>query len=364
MPQETERRARDAAKRNGRSIDRGRFETPPSRGVFYPYPGPAGAVGIADDRLTRGIRRTEIRFPSPLPSGIPANDTVSAVLFDPADPRAAVPIVFLHGFGPSRLRAWETFARALARHGFPTLLVCLPFVCERAPNGGRAGLPYTSTSAPVALPAYEQAVADVRAALTWLLAELGSRRPAVSPRPTILGISMGALIAVISAALEERFDAVIPILGGGDLDIIVFRGTYRTNVQRELDRAGIRIENRRRARTLYQEYLQRVREADHPLDVEAEFHFFLFDPLTFASRLRRTPVLMVNGRLDPIIPRAAVRQLWLELGQPEVSWFWGTHWAGGPWRPFVTRRIARFLKCLPDPAVRSPSPGYAEIWIP
>jgi len=363
MSRETDRNGTDPAPA-GPEIDRSRFETPRDHDAFYRCPALPGPVVTTADREARGVRRTEIRFPSPLPSGVPANDTVRATLFDPPDPDAATAVVFLNGFGPTTLGAWEPFARTLARRGFPALVVCLPFVCERGSDGARGGLPYTSTSAVVALPAYEQAVADARRALDWLLAELAERRPGVRTRPVALGISMGALIAVIAAALEGRFEALIPILGGADLDIIVFRGAYRTNIQRELDAAGILIENRRRARRFYEEYLHRVREADHPLDVDAEFHFFLFDPLTFASHLRRTPALMINGRFDPIIPRAAARQLWLELGRPEISWIWGTHWAGGPWKPFVTGRIARFLEALPDPAVRTPRPGHAEVWIP
>jgi hypothetical protein len=154
------------------------------------------------------------------------------------------------------------------------------------------------------------------------------------------------------------------MLGGGDLDIIVFKGAYRTPVERELKDAHIQLENRRNARRIYQSYLEEVRKASHPLDVTPAFHFFLFDPLTFASHLRTRPALMLNARYDPLIPRAAARQLWLELGKPPLSWFWGTHWTGGPWKPYTLSLVTRFLRGLSEARERTPADSYAEEWVP
>lgn len=254
----------------------------------------------------------------------------------------------------------------LASSGFPTLLVALPFLCERVPTGQPRGYAYMSTEGEVALPAYEQAVSDIRAALDWLLTRpecTRDRRPEL-PGPAVVGVSFGALVAVIAAALEPRFESLVTILAGGDLDIIVFRGAYHTTVPGELRQAEIKLEARRRARDIYEDYIKEVRRAPHPLAVQAAFHFYLFDPLTFASHLRNRPALMINGRFDPIIPRLAVEQLWLELGKPEISWLWGTHWAGGPWKPFVVRRIARFLKGLGPHEFRRPADSWARPWTP
>jgi hypothetical protein len=177
-------------------------------------------------------------------------------------------------------------------------------------------------------------------------------------------VSLGALISVIAAGIEDRFGGLVSMLGGGDLDIIVFKGAYRTPVERELRDAHIELENRRNARRMYQAYLEEVRSAAHPLDVKPALHFFLFDPLTFASHLRTRPALMLNARYDPLIPRAAARQLWLELGKPPLSWFWGTHWTGGPWKPYTLLRVLRFLRGLGEARERMPADAYAEEWVP
>ncbi len=347
-----------------RAVDRERFQTHLSRDRFYPYPGPPARYETTEETRPGGVRVTRVRYASPLPSGLAANDTVTARLFTSDAPSSGRPVVFLHGFGPSLLWQWRARAADVARLGHPTLLVSLPYLCDRRMPGFRRGLPYTSTDAALALPAYEQAVADTRAALDWLLTERARWQGSngeEAPRATILGVSLGALVAVIAAAIEPRFEAAVLLLGGGDLDTIVFQGGCRTLVQRELDRAGVRLENRRRAHRMYGEYLEAVRRAPHPLDVSPSFHYYLFDPLTFAWHLRERPILMVNARIDPIIPRHATEQLWNELGRPEIRWFWGTHWTGGPWRPFVLRRIARFLSGLAPGAPRTPADSAAAL---
>jgi pimeloyl-ACP methyl ester carboxylesterase len=289
---------------------------------------------------------TELRFRSVLPSGLEPNDTVIARLFQTAGADWGQPVVLLHGLAFGRLSRWDSFAAALARHGFPVLLVGLPFACERSPRGRAPGSAYTSLSPQSALPAYEQAVADVRAALDWLLSVRPAEPLADKPpcSPALVGVSLGAFIGVIAAALEPRFGGVVTLLGGADLDTVVFGGTYGARIRRQMARAGITPEHRKLARKTYMDYLEDVRRAHHPLDVPAPFRFFLFDPMTFARRLRAKPVLQLNALLDPVVPARAARRLWLELGRPEMCWMWGTHWVGGPWRPFVTRRIARFLR--------------------
>lgn len=351
---------------SGNEAERARFERHRERSEFYPYPGPVANPTVNADRRRGQLRVMDVTFPSPLPCGRRECDVVWARLFMTGDATDAAPVVFLHGLGARRLSFWDSQAAGLAARGFPTLLVCLPHLCERTPPGERQGYAYMSTHARLALPAYEQAVADTRAALDWLLTDspCASGGHDGSGRASIVGVSLGALVSVITAALEPRFASVVPMLGGGDLDLVVFRGSYRTPVRRELRDARIRLENRRNARRIYEAYLDEVRRAGSPLDVRPDFHFFLFDPLTFASTLRARPVLMVNGILDPVMPRAAALQLWRELGRPEICWFWGTHWTGGPWKPFVMWRVARFLSSVRKGDSRVPADGHAASWLP
>jgi len=346
-------------------VDGARFRRHLDHTAHYPYPGPPQEYEIFPPKWRGRLRMTEVRFASLHPSGHPENDTVRARFFRRAGPSPGQPLVFLHGFGPRWLWCWESFATSLAARGFPTMLVCLPFLCERAITGVHRGAAYSSADAAISLPAYEQAASDTRAALDWLLLE-EAKRPADAgrPGPALLGISLGALVAVITASLEPRVESVVSVLGGADLDAIVFKGILRTVVQEQLDRARVEPRHRREARRIYGEYLREVRRAPHPLDVPAPYHYFLLDPLTFASHLKTWPVLMINARFDPIMPRLATEQLWLELGKPPLRWLWGTHWPGGPWKPYVMRTITQFLRGLPPGATRTPADSEASPELP
>lgn len=334
------------------------------RTSFYPHPGAPQTVDVSEPRHCRQLRIAEATFTSTLPSGDARNDKVRARLLWPASGCHGQLVVFLNGLGLSRLSGWDSLAGSLARRGFRVVLLGLPFTCERTPDWMRPGSPYMSTDGDVSLPAYEQAVADVRGVLDWALEERPFGCEKETPPPAVLGVSLGALVAVIAAALEPRFGALVSVLGGADLDIIVFRGAYRTTVPAELRRRGIGIESRRLARRRYQSYLERVREASHPLDVPPDYHFFLFDPLTFANHLRERPALLINALYDPIIPREATLQLWRELGSPELLWLTGTHWPGGPWKPLVSRAAARFLRGAATSRRRVPEPSAATAWMP
>ncbi|MBN2566210.1 MAG: hypothetical protein JXB46_10920, partial [Candidatus Eisenbacteria bacterium] len=222
----------------------------------------------------------------------------------------------------------------------------LPFLFERRPHEYARGHPYLSIDAPSSLRAYEQAVAETRAWAEWLLAR--TDRPSVGS-PALVGVSLGAFIAVITCAMDPRIRRLVTVFGGGDLDTVVSRGIYGLRVTRELKRRGITSEDRRRARAEYDAYLRRVRQAVHPLEVEPAFQYFLFDPLTYAHQLRHTPTLMINAALDPIVPRLSALRLRAALDGAESCLLWGTHWTGGPWRFYVARRIDRFLS-TPDEA--------------
>jgi len=324
------------------------------RETFYPFP---------DDRVTyrtaesdyRGLARTDLSFHTLLPSGHDRVDEVRAVHLVDSRVRAVRSILLLHGLGPLRPDTCLPMAASFATCGFPTLVVELPHTGARRGSGERSGAMYGSLDATRALPAYEQAVVDVRTARRWLVARDAAGTAGGAGDPVIAGISLGALIAVIAAALEPGFGCLVPILGGADLDALVFDGIHGFAMRRRLARAGISPADRRLARERYAAYLDAVRAADHPLDVRAAYHYFLFDPLTFAPHLRTRPALLINARFDPVIPASAARQLWFELGTPERRLLWGTHWVGAPWRSLITRHVVEFLHSPRSTGSRRPA---------
>jgi pimeloyl-ACP methyl ester carboxylesterase len=311
---------------------------------FYPYPGPPRHVRTTSPVRKRGTEMLGLSFESPLASGTPQNDVANARFFRRPGHDQGCPIVLLPGLFGERLSFWDPTAISLARRGFPTLLVGLPFLFERRPPGASRVSHYVSIDPSISLPTYEQAVADTRASLDWLIgwSEDNNRHARSSP-PAVVGVSIGAFVSIITCAMEPRFRRLVAIFAGGDLDRIISEGSYGERVFGELRRYGITDKDRQRARLEYERYLDEVKKAHHPLDVKPTFHYFLFDPLTYAHHLRQLPILMFEAAVDPIVPHAATDRLWEALGKPEMCRLWGTHYIGGVWRPYVARRIARFL---------------------
>jgi hypothetical protein len=70
--------------------------------------------------------------------------------------------------------------------------------------------------------------------------------------------------------------------------------------------------------------------------------------MTFAHRLRRRPVLMINAHWDQAIPREATIDFWKEAGKPTISWLPATHPTIWLWYPLIRGKIIRFLKSAFD----------------
>jgi hypothetical protein len=50
------------------------------------------------------------------------------------------------------------------------------------------------------------------------------------------------------------------------------------------------------------------------------------DPITCAANLRDRKVLMIAASRDEVMPPAAARALWHELGKPKIVWYDTTHY--------------------------------------
>lgn len=102
-------------------------------------------------------------------------------------------------------------------------------------------------------------------------------------------------------------------------------------------------EEYRRIQSRYAQYVEQV--ANKGIEnVTPPEKGFLNDPMTFASYLRKRPLLMINALWDEIIPREAALDFWQACGKPAISWFPATHATIWLWYPFISRKVSRFLK--------------------
>lgn len=120
-----------------------------------------------------------------------------------------------------------------------------------------------------------------------------------SSRLGLFGVSLGAMDAVMLAAIDRRVDALVVAMAGGDLPYLMLNTRYR-RVVRTVDELA--------------ELSGMSREAlSARLDAEIDT-----DPLVLARYVDAERVLMIMTRTDAIIPFEAQQRLRESLGSPEA----------------------------------------------
>ncbi len=230
-----------------------------------------------------------LRFPSPIASNDPHNDTVHADYFRPKGPGRKPAVVVLHILGADFALSRYLAAR-LADRGVAALFVQLPFYGDRrGPDKERR---FLSVDIERSMLAMRQGICDVRRASAWL-----AGREEVDPdRLGVAGISLGGIIASVAAAVDPAIHDCTPILAGGGLAEILWQ-----------------MPEGARYRDLW------IASGKTKADLEKLTN--PYDPLTYADRLVGKRVFMVAGNVDEVIPPSSARALWERAGQPAIRWY-------------------------------------------
>jgi hypothetical protein len=136
---------------------------------------------------------------------------------------------------------------------------------------------------------------DYRRVLDWVARQAAHDSRAIG----LFGISFGAVDAVMLAAVDERVDALVAAMAGGDLSYLFMNTNYR-RVSRAVDdllaESGL-------TRDAFQ------RRLDDRIST---------DPLALAPYVDAERVLMILTRNDMIVPFEAQQALRLSIGAPET----------------------------------------------
>jgi pimeloyl-ACP methyl ester carboxylesterase len=234
------------------------------------------------------------RFPTPLPCEFAENNVVHGRLYRCADAWQERPvIILLHGGGdfPGHQFAFHLFTRRCNRAGFNAVTLELPYHFQRRPRGhGRLSIlgqytPLISRDYLQMAKTYAQAVAEIRSLSGWLLAE-------GCPAVALVGVSLGAYLAGLTACCDARLTSVVMIMSAA----------RQSNFSSQMEQvAG------RRAREL----TLRRRAAFEELDRT---------PLNLTSArpaISKENVLLIEGRHDLIVSSGPI-ELWQSWGQPEI----------------------------------------------
>jgi pimeloyl-ACP methyl ester carboxylesterase len=239
---------------------------------------PLSPVLVQADLEVRDRGRFDLRRVT-LPSNVEAGASIEFDYYD-VDSEGRTPVVVLLPIFTGQLSIPRYFARYFANQGWAAITV------ERERD------PLVEMLDPEA--AIRANLADYRRVLDWV----EQQDDLDSARIGLFGISLGAMDAVMLTALDDRVDALVAAMAGGDLASVMMSTSYRRIVRRlhgTLTDAGMSREGL--AQILAQ---------------------ITTDPLVLAPYVDAERVLMIMTRTDAIVPFEAQEALRASMGDPET----------------------------------------------
>lgn len=198
-------------------------------------------------------------------------------------------ILFLHGLGGERSHAGVMLATLVAPLGIAVCAIDAPLHGERKVEGKELFSPDLTQTAE----AFRQDVVDNRRALDYL----ATRGDLDTTRVFLEGVSMGAMMGTLVAAVDERIRGAWLVVGGGDLAELFLQSQHPA--------------------------ARRLRDTLAGLP-DAAAGFAGFDPMNFVGHISPRPVWLLNGRDDKIIPSVCAEALQTAAQEPKhVTWYSG-----------------------------------------
>jgi len=235
-----------------------------------------------------------LRFPSPVQSPHPENNTVHAEYYRPHG-RGPFPGVIVLDITAGNQSLSRGIATHLAQNRIAALFVQMAYYGPRRPPGSNLRL--LSPDVPRTLAAIRQTVLDLRVASAWL-----ESRPELDPkRLGILGTSLGSFLATLTAEMEPRLGRVALLLGGGGLVDAYYDHPRGRDFRRLFEALGGSKE--------------KLARLIAPVD-----------PLTCAGNLVSRKLLILAASRDEIVPPRMARALWEASGRQKIVWFDCTHY--------------------------------------
>jgi dienelactone hydrolase len=250
-----------------------------------------------------------LRFPSPVVTATPENNTVHAEYYRPRrkGPFPCVIVLDISGGDQSLSRFISTL---LAERGIGGLFVQMAYYGPRRPPDSRLRL--MSPNVFHTLEAVRQTVLDLRRATAWMEA-----RPEIdAKRLGILGTSLGSFMSALTAEMEPKLGRVAVLLGGGG-----FVDAFYDNPQGAMFRKAWEALGGTK---------KKLADLIAPVD-----------PLTYAANLKDRQVLFIAGKRDEIVPPKATVALWEAAGRQKIVWYDCTHYGAALYMVPAMEHIVR-----------------------
>jgi pimeloyl-ACP methyl ester carboxylesterase len=281
---------------------------------FVRAPDSVSAENLTVANVPRGRSGVvELRYDSPRPSGVAANDRVVARLLPARHPRRdRMALVFHHALFQRYWGIWEWFLAPFAQR-FPVVMMAAPYHFDRRPRGW---FPGEGTVNPNPWRLYEsirQWSFDQRALMNALPEATGLTPVAV------VGFSLGAFQSLLVASAGGLSD--VPLVSVAATNRYAFglrHGMLGAGTLNGLKRAGIDGDR-----------LDRMVDA-----IQLE---------RYVAKLRGRPVLFVAGRHDRVDPPPSPHRLETALAPTRSIWLNSGHGTVMFERAKIAKEVFRFL---------------------
>lgn len=259
-----------------------------------------------------GIELLDVKYPSPVVSPHPENNTVIAEYYRPLGAGPFPGVIVLDILGGDQTLG-RTQASVLAQNGIAALFVQMAYYGPRRPKGSSIRL--ISGDIEQSLKGIRQTVLDVRRASAWL----ASQPEVDAERLGLVGTSLGSFMGSLTAEMEPRIKRLAIVLGGGGLVDAFYDHPQALPM-----------------RSLYELFGGSKESLANRLAV--------VDPLTCAANLRDRRIIMFGAKRDEIVPPKATERLWKELGEPRIIWYDTTHTGAAAYILQAIKEVIDFMK--------------------
>jgi len=203
-------------------------------------------------------------------------------------------IIIMHGYGGDK-NGLQMLAPVFAMRGTTTFAIDAEYHGDRKQPGSDTLSAYIYRNRD----AFIQTVIDLRRAIDFLQ----SRPEMDGKRIGYIGLSMGGILGGILAGVDERVQAPILIVAGGDWGYL-FANSQHPNA----------VQLRQKNPELFKNP-QKINEVVGTID-----------PVNWVGRIAPRPLLMINGKDDQIVPKECTERLFAAAKEPkEILWLEGGH---------------------------------------
>ncbi len=280
----------------------------------------------------------KLSYQSPVKTVYDENNTVVSYVYKPKKQCDRV-VIFLHYLFEKARLTQRILSLYFVAHNFCAVEFTLPYHLERTPEGYSSGELFLTDDPHQNFEAYRQSVIDLRVLADFLnFKEIN--------RIGIAGISIGALVLNTLMGVDSRFNAGVPIAGGGGLHYIVSNGVkkrYVKNAYFKRVNASSQIVFEE-TNKIFHKYLKEVWKSGEVKDPPNGEEWFLIDPLTYAKRNYPRNIFMVNGSVDSVIPKNVVLEFRKAVGNPPIEWLPAMHTTTTLLLPFVFGKMYEFFE--------------------